>query len=612
MTPSLACALLLSLATVLAWLRLLRWQRRREAGQPSRHGRLIVLLLAQPVLAGLLYLAMFPPQIATEGGRMLVLTAGATDIPPEAAGETRVALPEAPAVVGAERVPDLATALRRHPGTQGLQIIGAGLETRDRDAARDLPLIFTAPPEPNGLVELEAPSRAGSGDAFTVRGRVHSIDDGQVELLDPAGQVLDRQSPDEGGRFHLAGTTRVAGLATYAVRIIDSDGQPLERMPLPLRIDAPSKLRVLVLAGAPNPELKYLRRWIVDAGFDLHTRIDAGAGVQLGDGPVAMDAASLGKFDLLVLDERAWQSLSAGQRRALTNAVGSGLGLLLRATGPLPSDLRRQLQTWGLRSTAGDKLIDAPLGEDFDASDGELSARLHARIGPGTADAPRAPDTAATALPVLQRRDLRITGEAALPILHDVRGQTLAAWTAHGRGRIGVIGVTDSYRLALGGRGDRHGELWSRVFATLARGMHSPQVALASPAWQDSRIVLCELNDGARLLAPDGQVTPLLIDPIVPGACAAAWPQQSGWHWLQQGEQRLPFYVFARDDGPGLQATLRRDATLQLAAQSPASAPTRAGQPRRGPSWPWLLGWLLLATALWWFERRKRAENTEG
>ncbi|AKC86644.1 hypothetical protein [Pseudoxanthomonas suwonensis] len=608
--PALACALLLALATVLSWARLLHWQRHRAAGQPPRRGRLAVLLLAQPLAAGLLYLVLFPPHAATQGGRLTVLTAGAETTAPAIASETLVVLPEAAAGSDAERVPDLATALRRHPGTQALQVLGGGLEARDRDAARGLPLEFAAPPEPVGLVELDAPFRVGRGDAFAVRGRVHGIEGGSIELLDPAGQVLDRQPPGEDGRFHLAGTARVAGLADYALRVLDARGQPHERLPLPLQVTDPAPLRVLVLAGAPNPELKYLRRWAVDAGLDLHARIDAGAGIDLGDGPVAMDAASLGRFDLLVLDERAWSSLSSAQRRGLDEAVAAGLGLLLRATGPLPADLRRQLQAWGLHASAGDAAVEAVLDEDFGAGEDGRAATLHARIGPGTADAPRSADAPATALPALQRRDLRIDGDAVLPLARDGKGQALAAWTARGRGRVGVVGLADSYRLVLAGRTDRHGEFWSHAFATVARGMHAPRVVPPSPARQDERLVLCGLDDGARLLPPDGSPIPLVIDPAVPGACAAAWPQQAGWHWLQQGDDPpVPFHVTARDDGLVLQSAQRREATLRLAAQAPAAAPAAAGPPRRGPSWPWLLGWLLLVGALWWFERRKRAHG---
>ena len=48
------------------------------------------------------------------------------------------------AVAIAERVPDLATAIRRHRGTRDIVVVGEGLAARDRDAVRGFPLRFDA------------------------------------------------------------------------------------------------------------------------------------------------------------------------------------------------------------------------------------------------------------------------------------------------------------------------------------------------------------------------------------------------------------------------------------------------------------------------------------
>ena len=86
-----------------------------------------------------------------------------------------VALPEAPALPGVERVPDLATALRKHPGTQRVRVVGAGLEARDRDAMRGVALEFVAEALPRGLVELTPPSRAVAGGEFHFAGRAERL-----------------------------------------------------------------------------------------------------------------------------------------------------------------------------------------------------------------------------------------------------------------------------------------------------------------------------------------------------------------------------------------------------------------------------------------------------
>ena len=278
-------AALLSLAALLAVLRLLR-QRHR----PGR-ARLVALLLAQPPLAALLYFAMFPPLRPVAGDVLVVLTADSSSAKTPT-GEPRIALPEAPAGADAEPMPDLATALRLHPEARRLHVVGAGLEARDIEAARALPITFAASAAPVGLVELHAPVQVAAGNAFTVNGRIAGLPDATVELRDPAGQRAQLVATDAQGRFAVQGNARSEGLATFSLLVSDKAGAARETLPLPLRIDAPPQPRVLALAGAPTPELKYLRRWAIDAGIALQTRISTGGGLMLGDPPVVLDAAS--------------------------------------------------------------------------------------------------------------------------------------------------------------------------------------------------------------------------------------------------------------------------------------------------------------------------------
>lgn len=50
---------------------------------------------------------------------------------------------------------------------------------------------------------------------------------------------------------------REAGLTTYTLRVLDVAGTLQDsRVPLPMEVVTATPLRLLVLAGAPNPELK--------------------------------------------------------------------------------------------------------------------------------------------------------------------------------------------------------------------------------------------------------------------------------------------------------------------------------------------------------------------
>lgn len=609
MIPSWLLAGLLGLAVAVAWVRLALWQRRAPAGSRSRGWRVALLFLLQPLCATLLYLTLLPPKLPAEAGTLVVATAGAAAISAQASGDALIALPEAPALAGAQRVPDLATALRLHPGMQRLRIVGAGLEPRDRDAARGLPLLYAAPGLPRGVVRLDAPQKVATGAAFRVGGRVEGMAKGTVELVDPAGARVDAHALSGDGAFVLGGSARVPGQALFTVRVRDPQRKTVEEVPLPLWTQADPQPRLLVLAGAPSPELKYLRRWATDAGVALHTQISVGGGLQLGDAPLRMDAATLQGFDLVALDERSWSALGANERAALLQAVRQGLGLLLRVTGPVPDTTRRQWQALSFSLATGSDA--APVRLPAAAIDEEA---LRALRGPGTADSGAASEGAKEEAPSLSRRVLNPGGADTTPLLRDADGGVLAVWRAEQRGRIALWSLTDSYALVLSGQRTRHGELWSDAFAILARARNGALPRIEPQARVQQRMTLCGLGSKPRVAAPDASLTRLLPDPAAGDAtCAAYWPRQAGWHSLlqdnAQGEQSAwPFYVYATDAAPGLLAAELREATLRLQAQPFAATAQPAknqARERRGSSWPWFLAWLTGIGLLWWLERAR-------
>lgn len=586
MSPAVSLAMVLAGVVVVASLRLLL--RARSSGE--RAWRIAALLVGQAASAALLYFVLLPPTVPTTAGALVVLTANAPAARTTAPGDVVVALPEAGAAPGAERVPDLGTALRRHPGARTITIVGEGLLPRDRDAARQRPLAFTPSPLPIAVVELDAPTWAIAGRSVHVRGRIEGNVAVAVDLVDPAGARASRAVPDPQGRFDLPAVAGAPGRADYRLQWRDADDAVREDIALPMDVAAGTPLRLWLVAGGPSPELKYLRRWAVDAGLALRTQVSVGAGVELGDPPLPLNAATLREFDAVVLDERAWRTLGAGGRAALREAVRGGLGVMLRITGDLTATDRAALREWGFDIAATDQPRSVRLP-------GTQTADAAARRIDGSAQI-QATDTA----PLLSRRPLTASAGDGVPLLRDTRGDTLALWRAEGRGRVALWLLSDSYRLALAGRGIAYGNLWAASLETLARPGATTPLAVPDAARVSERSTLCGLVDVGTLRAPDGSAIALATDPG--SGCAAFWPTQAGWHELAVGETSAAFPVRGEDQAPGLRAAERRDATLALAANV---VPTLAAGALENPGrrWPWLLAWLLLSAALWWFERAR-------
>ncbi|KUF22505.1 carboxypeptidase-like regulatory domain-containing protein [Xanthomonas phaseoli] len=585
--PWLVGAALLLIA-VIGCVRLLRAYHR----QPYSRTRLWLLLAAQPLLAALLYPVLLPPPRAGTGAELHVATAG-TAVGQRSTGDTAhwVALPEAPALPGVTRVPDLATALRHAPGTTVLVVHGSGLPARDREGL-NMPLRLKLGPAPRGVVAVSPPPPVAPGDTIAVAAQVQGLADARVELLDPAGQVVDSAVADRAGRVRLRGLARAPGRVLFVVRARDAAGAERSRVEVPVLIAAMPSARVLLLAGAPQPELKYLRRWASDAGLEVRSQIAVGPGVQLGEG-AALDAASLDRLDLLIVDPRRLVALGPAQRQTVRAAIQRGLGVLVRTDGPLDAGTRAALAELGLAVIGGGTSSPVPAPQ---------------RLSPpvAAADPASGPGDAPTLAP-LQRRDLQPQATDALVAARADDGSALGWWRAQGRGRIGIGLVEDSFALVLAGRSDLHAALWAQLSAAVAR----PGGALPSPVqegWSQQRMPLCELHADAFVTAPDQARQPLLPERNGNAPrCAGYWPDSSGWHRLHTGTSQRWLYVRAPNDAPAMDAQQRRLATLAMAAGT-ASIPIATSAAQPGARWPWLLVWLGAAAALWWFERRRGSQ----
>jgi hypothetical protein len=182
--------------------------------------------------------------------------------------------------------------------------------------------------------------------------------------------------------------------------------------------------------------------------------------------------------------------------------------------------------------------------------------------------------------------------------------------------------VTDSSGLVTAGFGDRYGELWSSLFATLARASLTP--ASSSETSSDEtpraghRVSVCGIGDGAEVLGPDGGATRLHVDPAAgPAGCAGYWPVAPGWRLVQtagaKGEDRQdrPLYVYPANAMPNVRARELRDGTWALASANPAATPPSVQPGSSGPAWPWLSMLLFISASIWWFERTRKGRLVE-
>lgn len=612
----------IALALLLASLRIWRHARRR---------RVALLLLQWPCALLLLAALLVHDRDTVE--TLVMDTPGAPaaahdGVPADA---VHLALPGADTETRVQRVPDLATALRQHPAVARIVVRGDGLAEHDVAAVgtRELVVADSVAPTAPELADLDIPHDITAGAWWTLAGRIAGPPGTRVELLDPSGASASVGIPDADGRFSLQALARAAGTSAFSLRVLSGESI-VQQLDIPIEARLPPPLRVLLLAAAPSPELKYLRRWALDAGVDLASRIDAAPGLGLRRGENRLDAATLAGIDLLVLDERSWPQADA-QRRVLRDAIAGGLGVLVRITGPVPARVADDLRTYGFDpSFDGDAPVDVrvdprfvPLQPISDAGaqvDASTNASAHAEP-PGTTNV--AEEDATTALHAwpLSRIDQDIPA-----LLNDSAGRAIAPRIDHGLGRIALWPLNDTWRLVTRGAPESHAALWAHAWSSLARARATPLLQVPSLAVVDQRATLC--GDGiVRVVAPDGGTTTLLRD--LHSGCAAFWPTQAGWHRVEavaangeddEGAQSnaasaVPamrsFHVATPDAMASIERERRRSATAAYAARSTAVAsdgetvtagvPVIAADTLRALL---LAAWLLCMTLAWWLERR--------
>jgi hypothetical protein len=562
MTPmqTITVGLLLAAGLIGAW-RIWRSQGRRHR----------LRMVGQILMAGLLYVLLYPPTIERPQVRATILTPGvsAQQIQDLDKSIPALALPGVrTADAWVEHVPDLASGLRRHPEIGDLRILGDGLPPRDQDLPATRGLAFEAGTEPAGLVDIQVPADASVGALWTLHGRVAGIDGAEVRLLDRSGALLAKAAPDDSGDFELQSQAKVAGEALYRLQLFARDEQMVEQMLIAVVIKAGDSVRSLILAGAPDAELKYLRRWIVDSGNTEASQISLSRGIEQRQNPIALSDASLAEIDLLICDDRAWALLSDSEKALIRSAVDKGMGLFLRLTGPIEKPVASDWSALGFR---------------IEDSDIPRSVTL---VSPG-GEIP------------LTRQPLRISAVDSVPLAVATDGSLLGTWRAEGQGRVALWLPLDTYRLQLQGDSTRFGTLWSDVFRTMARarGIASTRMPLRPRIGQ--RSVFCGLDTGAEIEDADGQRHDLLVD-ARNGNCAAWWPARSGWQILVNGSTRSPFHVLGTDDAMTLARVEIRQATEGLVHQLSEPSNYREELPR----WPLFLVWLLTSAFFWWLERR--------
>jgi hypothetical protein len=583
------------------------WLRERSAGSHVAWRKVLILLGS---LALLVLIAQPTVKRLVDVQTALVLTPGATRQLAEENGVSvvpsalSVALPGAePWSSGPARAPDLATFVRRNPQVDQLQILGSGLEPWEMEDLKASVAVVGATEASLGIGAITWRRQLELGDWLQVTGSVVGLSNGKISLSLEGPRTSANQvelSADSGGGpipFTLQAKPPGIGRFLYRLSWTSGDGA-LERAEIvDVQVRASAPPTTLWLEDAPSFDTKYLKSWLADQGAKVAIRSRVSQGryhfefhnlEQVGLGRLDWDL--LQRFDLLIVEQRAWENLTATEREVVRQAVDeAGMGVLLRLNPGRGSTLE-PTWPWGF---VGNRIPDID----------------HLMV--------RAQGAAATEASPIESPPFELRLDPAMtPIFTDRSGRVLAMTRPSGAGTVGVTLLRNTYSWVLEGVPEAHRSYWRRLIKAVARPDSVPVWRLPpGPILADEPLEtgLEWSREGVEIpvarfgpAAGDQAGVAMRQDPVLASHWGVrVWPSSVGWHRLEMPGSGVDFYVADGDSWPTWQHKRRQRATRLASLRPTRSLPgTEVVVALPVPRLPFFLMLLISLGLLWLDERR--------
>lgn len=384
---------------------------------------------------------------------------------------------------------------------------------------------------PAGIVELHVPEKIQANRKYRVSGEWHG-EAALLTLLSPGGKE-DSIRVESNDHFTLKFNSGQAGKYIYTIAIRSGNTSWEEK--LPIEVQEPQPLRILVWQQYPSAETRHLKNFLIEQGHQVvvrtqisktNFRVEYGNYPQVSINRITPDLLS--EFDLLVLANEA--SPTTTEIVGIERAIQEGLGVLW-----LPAEV---------------EFFKPPFGF------------LFTKIESDTAHIKQ--EGEASVFPVWPA----VSSERVVPVIANSRG----AWVGYknkGRGKVGYNLITETYPLIVKERANVYAITWTQIIESLARTANASTVIHMEndfPVYVQEPVTFSVISTkDDPIILSDSVNIPLREHMVIDKYWkSATWPMQTGWHQLLSpiDSGAMNFYV---SDAGAWQAL--RAATLQRANQ---------------------------------------------
>jgi len=511
----------------------------------------------------------------------------------------------------------------RHPVISKIRIIGDGLTENEWQNFPDIEIVYQPPTVKLGVIQPNWNTQINLGDFLIFTGQLQSAIDGihTIQLVDPAGGIVDSVNVRSGETLNLETIPKLEGLHQYKLIITSSDPQSKVVENIPIEVTSMSKAKILVLQSSPSFETKQLQNWAGDHGIQLLVRTRISQQKYITRSTNLSDAKTkigiykswgndlFGDFDLIVIDGRELLSLSDKESNELLKHIKNGLGVLVIAdhnllgstkdswpnilNGFKVTTLTKETET--SVSLVDDNLNSSPLEDEY------VSISAHS-----------------ISFPLIDKASFK-------SLIETPSGNSIVAVRNKQSGRIAISLLKETHHLITSAQVNSYSQLWQHLIRKISRESQLTEIELKTnqPIYtQNQRVGICYREPSKQKNLPSvlvathhsennlSQEIRLQADLAIQNQyCGYFWPRLPGWYDISTKNTKLddsslvkPFYVTTQNSWLANRQRHKIRATLsKQAAFQPSKIPIFYVQPIS----EWIFWWLFLISAtLIWVERK--------
>ncbi len=421
--------------------------------------------------------------------------------------------------------------------TDQVTIHGFGLSADELSQLSDYNLKFEATVLKTGITSIDVPIIT-ENSSWTLKGKVRAEESSDEAL--PQGVILTINDKEHkglisDGAFAIECIAPPAGTYLADIDVLTSSDTIREQTSITV-LHEPT-WNMLILSSYPTFEMNYLKNYWTSLGngFAMRSKISKEKyQTSFSNAPVKaieeLSYRTVKQFDFIITDVSSWNDLSDRERRNILGVVSKeGNGLLIKPQGAREKAIAINHPQW---SEAVEQVVSLD-EEDIELINFPLSSSW------GSISFANAP---------------------------------LAKYTRRGLGHIGVLSISDTYKLVLADQDITYQNLWSEIFSHIFVDFNAKTQILGNQwVWADERRTL-QLYHPKQVTSPpvlnESTSLAFLEVPFLDNVIEVdAWPK-AGYNQLSLGDG--PAFSFYAHNKDSWEAKRQKDlyAINQMAANS--------------------------------------------